>query len=101
MGEGQDFRACRLHIPPGRISMMAPESIGAANLRYAEGDPCEVDFAGEQIDNFNSTIGDWTPIGIVAASIVERQAWHLARRTGITPALALALAPFVYGEGAR
>ena len=101
MGEVQDWRACRLHIPPGRISMRAPESIGAATLRDAGNGPFDCDFAGEQIDNFNSTIGDWTPIGIVAASIVERQAWHLARRTGITPALALALAPFVYGEGAR
>ena len=61
----------------------------------------DFDHAGERIGDFNNTIGDWVPLGVVAASIVERQAAHLARRAGITPELALALVPFVYGEGTR
>ena len=77
---------------------MAPKCVGAATLRDAGNGPLDFDHAGERIDDFNNTIGEWVPLGKVAAAIVQRQAYHLSRRTGITPALALALAPLVYGE---
>lgn len=70
---------------------MAPESVGAATARDAGSDPLNCDYAGGQIVNFNTTIGEWIPLGKVAAAIVERQAYHLSRRVGVKPEMALTL----------
>jgi hypothetical protein len=110
MGALEDRRACPVYFRDGgRVTMQAPEMAGAATSQRDAGrsDPkfkrppqASLKRTNSRIIPLVQTFDDLggTANAIVAGLMAQRIAW-LARKGRITPYMAAALAPLLFGEG--
>jgi hypothetical protein len=77
----------------------APEMAGAETTqRDAGGIDPNFERLGGVLGSKNNTLADWTPLGDAASCVLLRQVEHVITRCRVSPTMARALAPRVYGE---